>query len=239
MSIYWLVPFAFITSMLTAVLGVGGGLLLVSVMPGIVPHSAVVPIHGVVQWVSNLTRALFGWRHIDWPLVARFAAGAIVGALAGSRLVVALPPGWLPLVLALFILAVTWLPGWHRIPWPGKFVTLGAVQTFVSLFVGAAGPLVTPMLLREGLPRDRLVVTHGAMMTILHGLKALTFGFLGFSYLPYGKLLAAMILAVTLGSWAGTLLRQKVPEQRFRGILKWLLTLLAARLLVMALLAEE
>lgn len=239
MSFYWLVPFAFVTSMLTAVLGVGGGLLLVSAMPGILPHGAVVPVHGIVQLGSNLTRALFGWQHIAWSLVGRFALGSILGAAIGSRVVVALPAGWLPVILAVFILVVTWLPGWDKLPWPGKFFTLGAVQTFVSLFVGAAGPLVTPLLLREGLERDRLVVTHGAMMTILHSFKAITFILLGFSFLPYWQLLAALLLAVTLGSWVGTGLRQRIPEARFRWLLKWLLSLLATRLLLMALLAED
>ncbi len=231
MSSFWLVPFAFLTSMLTAVLGVGGGLLLVSTMPGPLPPSAVVPIHGVVQLVSNLSRALFGWRHIAWPLVGRFALGSAIGAAIGSRVVVTVPASWLPVLLALFILAVTWLPGWTQIPWPGKFVTVGAVQTFISLFVGAAGPLVTPLLLRQSLERDRLVVTHGAMMTILHTFKAATFLWLGFSFTPYWRLLAALVVAVVLGSWAGTAVRKWVPEARFRWILKILLTLLACRLL--------
>lgn len=235
MSFYWLVPFAFVTSILTAVIGVGGGLLLVSAMPGPLANHAVVPIHGVVQLASNVSRAFFGRRDIVWPLVARFAAGALLGAVIGSQVVVALPPGWLPILLGGFILAVTWIPGWKTLRWPGKFVTLGAVQTFVSLFVGAAGPLVTPMLLREGLDRDPLVVTHGAMMTVLHGFKVLTFVALGFSFQPYWGLLAALLVAVTLGSWAGTLVRSKVPEARFRRILKGLLTVLALRLLVGAL----
>lgn len=230
MEFSWLIPIAFLTSMLTAVLSVGGGLLLVSTMPGFLPAPAVVPVHGVVQLLSNFSRALFGWRHIAWPLVGRFALGSALGAAIGSRVVVTVPATWLPILLAAFILVVTWLPGWDRIRWPGKFFTLGAVQTFVSLFVGAAGPLVTPLLLREGLARDRLVVTHGAMMTLLHAFKAVTFLAVGFSFVPYGRLLVAMIVAVVLGSWAGTVVRQWLPEARFRWQLKILLTLLAGRL---------
>ena len=235
MTSYWLVPFAFFTSMLTAMISAGGGLLLVSVMPGPLPHPAVVPIHGVVQWFSNSSRALFGWRHIAWPLVGHFTAGALLGAVVGSQVVIVLPEGWLPVLLGFFILFVTWTPGLKTLRWPGRFFSLGAVQTFVSLFVGAAGPLVTPLLLQEGLPRDRLVVTHGAMMTVLHGFKALTFLALGFSFRPYLGLLVALVVAVTLGSWAGTALRGRLPEARFRWILKLVLTGLALRLLLGAL----
>ncbi len=217
--------------MLTAVLGIGGGVLLISLMPGLLPAAAVVPVHGVVQLASNVSRALFALRHVRWDLSGAFFAGACAGAAIGSRFVIALPEKLLPVLLGVFILLVTWTP-MRRLRLPGRFLTLGAVQTFVSLFVGAAGPLVTPLLLREGLERDRLVATHATMMSALHTLKVVTFAALGFALGPYLPLLAAMVVSTTLGSWAGTRLRAKVPEARFRQALKVLLTFLALRLIL-------
>ncbi|WP_161787446.1 hypothetical protein [Endozoicomonas numazuensis] len=43
---------AFLTSAVTAVLGVGG-VLLITLMPGLIPVAAIVPVHGVVQFFSN------------------------------------------------------------------------------------------------------------------------------------------------------------------------------------------
>jgi uncharacterized membrane protein YfcA len=231
MSESLLVLIAFFSSALTAVIGLGGGILLVSLMPGLLPAAAVVPVHGVVQLASNASRALFGLAHVDWPKVWRFALGAVLGAALGAPLVQFVDERLLPWLLGGFILLVTWLPGIGRIRWPGRFVGVGALQTFVSLFVGAAGPLISPLLLREGLERDRLVVTHGAMMTALHGMKLVTFALLGFSYTSHARLLLAMVVSVTLGSWAGTRLRGYLPEKRFRPLFRLLLTLLALRLL--------
>ena len=233
MGSLFLIVAAFFSSTLTATVGLGGGILLISLMPGILPAAAVVPVHGGVQLASNLSRAALGARHIRWPLVATYAAGALLGAAIGSQVVVTVPSGVLPVLLGVFVLLVTWVPkSWLALDWPGKFTTVGAVQTFVSLFVGAAGPLVSPVLLRAGLSRDSIVVTHGAMMSLLHALKLATFGFLGFSLTPYLPLMAGMIVSAFLGSWAGTRLRSKVPEGRFRKILKIALTLLALRLIL-------
>ena len=232
MSDLWLILVSFFSSMLTAVLGLGGGVLLISLMPGLLPASAVVPVHGFVQLASNVSRVAFGLEHLRRDLLLPFAAGSVLGAGLGSRLVLRIPTEYLPLYLAAFILLITWVPALRKIRWPGRFFTIGLVQTFVALFVGAAGPLVSPLLLQEGLERDRLVVTHGAMMSVLHGCKALTFLALGFAVGPYWTLLAGMLVAVTLGSWVGTRIRPPLPEGDFRRIYRILLTVLALRLVI-------
>ena len=116
-----------------------------------------------------------------------------------------------------------------------KFAILGALQTFLSLFVGVSGPLTNAFLIREELPKDRLVITHGITMTATHLCKVAVFGFVGFSFSPYLHLIAAMIISATLGSWAGTQLRGRLPEERFKKIFKALITLLSIRMIVSAL----
>lgn len=228
-----LAALAFVSSTLTAVVGVGGGVLLIAVMPGFVPPAALVPLHGVVQLASNASRAAFAVGQIDWRILRLYAAGALVGALLGYRFVPLVPTRSAMLVLGLFVLVTTWLPRPRSgVSLPGTFVTLGVVQTFVSLFVGAAGPLSPPVLLRAGLERDRLVATHAGLMTLLHLLKALVFGMLGFAFAPHAGVLAGMVVGVTAGSWLGTRLRRRVPHERFRQVLRVVLTLLALRLIL-------
>ena len=68
-------------------------------------------------------------------------------------------------------------------------------------------------------------------MTAMHLMKVITFGFLGFTLSPYLTLLGGIVLAVILGSYLGTIVRQYVPENIFRIALKWLITLLCIRLI--------
>ena len=235
MDSLFLIGFSFLTSAFTAVIGLGGGIMLIAVMPGLLPAAAVIPVHGAVQLASNSSRVLFGLRHVQWRLFWPFLLGAVVGALLGARLVVRLTPDHLPLFLGLFILLVTWV----RVPrrafrLPGHFTILGVVQTVLSLFVGVTGPLTNAFLLREDLPKDRLVVTHGMLMTATHLLKILVFGFVGFAFAPHLPLIAGMIVAVTLGSFAGTRLRGRLSESLFRRIFKALVTALSLRMVISA-----
>lgn len=232
MDSFFLVVAAFFSSSLTAVLGLGGGMLLISVMSVFLPPVAVVPVHGVVQFASNASRGAFSLKDIRQEIIWPFLGGCLVGALAGSRVVLKVPSDLLPLPLGVFILAMTWLPQIKKKLWfPGKFWSLGVVQAFLTLFVGATGPLNMPFLIRAGLSRDQLVVTGAAFMTIVHLIKIVTFGLLGFAFGPYALLMLLMVFAVISGSFAGTRLRHKVPEQLFLKAFKVLITLLAIRMI--------
>lgn len=232
MGSWLLVAVAFVSSTLTAILGIGGGVLLIALMPSLLPFAAVVPVHGVVQLASNVSRAFFARRHIAVAPLLPFALGAVLGATVGSQFVDRVPERWLPLFLGSFILLVTWVPALKKLRWPGRFLTVGFVQTFVSLFVGAAGPLVSPLLLQEGYEHNKVVATHGALMSLLHALKTATFVALGFSFLEWWPQLLGMVIAVTAGSWVGHRLRPRWPKERLQLAFKILLTALALRLLL-------
>ena len=45
-----LVPIVFLTSALAAVMGMGGGILLIAVMPGLIPAAVILPLHAATSW---------------------------------------------------------------------------------------------------------------------------------------------------------------------------------------------
>jgi len=75
------------------------------------------------------------------------------------------------------------------------------------------------------------VATHAAFMSWQHGVKILTFGFLGFSFAPYISLIVSMILFGIVGTWSGKTILLWMPEQIFRKAFSFVLTVLALRLL--------
>lgn len=231
-----LVVFAFATSTLTAITGIGGGMMLIAFMPGLLPAAAIVPVHGAVQLFANSSRAFFGWRHLQWQFVLAFIGGGILGGLLAAAIRREINLEYTPLLIAAYILYTVWGPKLNlRIPPRGEFVTIGLVQTALSMIVGATGPMSTAALLRQGLKRDALVVT-GALMTMFsHLIKIILFTILGFAFVSYWKIILGMSIAVIAGAYLGTRLRQKIPELRFRVMLKWLLTLLALRMIYLTL----
>ena len=77
---------AFFTSMVTAMVGAGGGTALLLVMLYVMPASQVVPVHGGIQLVSNLTRVVLFWRHMHWPAILRFVIPMPAGVWLGLQL---------------------------------------------------------------------------------------------------------------------------------------------------------
>ena len=223
---------AFLGSFLTVALGIGGGVLVLATMAQVLPPTVLVPIHGVVQLGSNISRAFLMRRYILTSIVPAFLTGTIIGALLGAKLVFSLSMPLLQIILALFILYSVWMPKFSASS-PGKstFFAVGFGATLVTMFVGATGVLVSPFVSAACPDRQQYVGTHGALMTLQHSLKIIAFGALGFTYGPYIPLLCGMIVFGYAGTWCGAHVLLRIPEKAFRIGLKFVLTILACRLI--------
>ena len=71
---------AFATSILSAVIGMGGGITLLGIMAILIPEGyMVVALHGVIQLVSNGTRTAVYRQHLHRPIIRQFSMGIIPG----------------------------------------------------------------------------------------------------------------------------------------------------------------
>lgn len=226
---------SFVAALMTAAVGIGGGVVLLAAMASTMPAPAIVPVHGAVLAGTSLGRAVLFRLRIDWSIVVPYTVGVLVGAGVGGAIAVELPRDTLRLLLGAFILYAIWLPppqlssaGW-RTDTAG-----GAITTFLSMFVGATGPFVAATLAARQLPRQGHVATFSACLTLMHGLKVVAFAVLGYAFVPWLPMIAAMIVAAHLGTLVGAKVLDRLPEQRFRTALKYLLTLLALNLMLTA-----
>jgi len=226
---------SFLGSFVTAAMGLGGGGLVLATMALFLPPTVLIPLHGVVQFGSNIGRTALMLRSVLREIVPAFLAGTVLGALIGGNLVISLPLPVLQSVLAIFILYIAWAPKF-AVASPNKktFFGVGAVGAFLTMFVGATGPLVAGFVAAASKDRAQVVATHAMLMTIQHGLKIIAFGFLGFAFRPYLPLLAGLLLFGFGGTYTGKILLMRLPERIFRIGLKIVLTVIALRLLVAA-----
>lgn len=227
-----LIAISFLTSAFTAAFGIGGGTAMLGALAGAVPPGVIIAVHGLVQLGSNVGRTYVQRAHALWPLVARFAAGSLVGVVLGALFVVAVPERLLLALLGLFILAMAWVPK-PRIPGLAStgLIVGGGLSTFITMFVGATGPFVQALLLPLKLEKRQLIATHAACTTLQHLLKVLAFGLLGFSFADWLPLVAGMILSGFIGTVAGTRLLEKLPERWFQITIKIALTVVGLDLL--------
>ena len=226
---------SFLGSLIAGALGLGGGVLVLATMANLLPPTALVPLHGVVQLGSNVSRAVLSWRQTVVAIVVPFLFGSVIGAALGAQFVVALPKYLLQVIIALFILFSTWAPQFQstsvgRI----KFFFVGVFTTIVTMFVGGTGVLVGAFVAPACPERHQFVSTHSVVMTVQHSFKIIAFALLGFAFGPYLPLLAGLVLFSFLGSYAGKLALNRLPERTFRVALKWTLTALSLQLLYTA-----
>lgn len=221
-----------ITSALTAITGVGGGMILIGLMPLFVPAVAIVPVHGVTQLVSNGTRAWFGRKEINYQFFGQFVAGSLVGLLVFGVLIRFVHLSLIPLFIGIYILLITWSDTFNQaIRRFESFFLVGLLQTGLGVFVGTPGPLNIAVLNKHYEDNHVVVSTGALLMTVVHFAKLLVYISMGFAFSDYWQLLLMMIVMATLGSWLGTKLRHKINVVWLKKSLPWVLTILAVQLI--------
>lgn len=224
--IYFVLPVvALLTATLSAIIGMGGGMLLLAAMFAFMPHGEAVPCHAAVQLVSNSTRTLAFLEHVDWRVVGRFAVGAIPGGVLGVTLLYWLgEPGesepWLKMLVGVYILGSLLIPQprreAHKPVW-WDFPLLGVAAGASAFTVGAVGPLIAPLFARRGFLKERLVATKAICQTLLHAGKIPAFLLLR-SYENIEQLgLVTLMMAIVVipGTILGKRLLRHVSDRRF------------------------
>jgi len=230
-----LIAATFVGNMLSAAMGIGGGIILLAVMASLMPAAAIIPIHGIVQFGANIFRGTIHRAHIDWMTFVWFAMGSVVGVAVGGSVVVALPPDILRGALGLFFLYTVWGP---KLKFFGEsnlvIVVVGMVSSVLTMFFGATGPFAAALLSQRGYTPQELIGTHSACMGAQHALKIVAFGFLGFAFADWLGLIVLMLLAALAGTLVGSYVLRRMSASTFATALKVLLTVLAVNLLAVA-----
>lgn len=101
---------AFGTAVLSAVVGMAGGITLLAAMLLWLPPLVVIPLHGVIQLASNGSRTWFQRRHARFDILWRYALLLLPGGVAGMAVARSLPEEGLRAAIAGFVLLATWAP---------------------------------------------------------------------------------------------------------------------------------
>jgi len=234
-----LIATAFATAVLSALIGMAGGIVLLSVMLLYLEPLIAIPLHGVIQLVSNGSRSYIQRRHVDWSLSWRYGLLLLPAGMLGLQVAVAMPAEITRPLIGAFVLFATWRPGWlllgthpESIRSGRRFILLGGVVGFLQNVIGATGPLIAPFFLNLGLTRQALVGTKAFCQALGHTSKILVFGIAGFAFGPWWPALVAMAAAVVAGTWLGSQLLERVNERSFTILFKTVLTLVALRLIL-------
>ncbi|MGY6628658.1 MAG: TSUP family transporter [Oceanicaulis sp.] len=163
----------FFTAILSAMLGMAGGLVLMGVLALVLPVPAAMVTHGAVQSVSNGWRAVLLRRFILWRTLGFYLAGSALAGLGLLAVQFALDRAWLLIALGCVPFLV-WLPAGR---WsldaarPAHGVAAGCLVTGLNVIAGVSGPLLDVFFQNTGADRRAIVATKAATQVAAHGVK--------------------------------------------------------------------
>ncbi len=223
----------FFTSTIAGIVGVGGGMMLIVILPSFLPLNALIPIHGLTQVSSNLSRAIFGYKDVQYEVIPKFLLGSAIGIGMFAAVLNLISLEYVPLFIGVYILLSLWSEKFNeKIKKYESYFLAGFFQTGLSMVVGATGPLTMTLLFKDYEDKNKVVATGAALMSITHILKVFVFMYFGFVFFDYIGVIIAMIIGAISGSWVSTKLRDKIDGKRFTMILKVLLSALAIQVIV-------
>ena len=220
---------SFVGSFITVAMGIGGGAMVLAVMASLVPPAALIPVHGVIQFGSNVNRAFVMGKHTFWPPVLAFGVGSVVGVAIGGAIAIDLPPAYVQIGVGFFVVwsVMRKPPAWLT-QWPAL---TGLISSILTMFFGATGVFVSGYVKSLELGREAHVATQAVLMTVQHLLKVIVFGILGFAFGPWLGFMAVMIATGLLGTLAGRQVLKRMNDAVFGKVLNGILLVLAARLI--------
>lgn len=211
-----------------------------------------VPMHAIVQLVSNFSRVILSLQHIKKAIVWRFILLTPIGAYLGALTFEYTNPKMMEIVIGLSILAMLYL-----IPEKGAkatkiatqttkiqeneqekkeentqnynfFILLGFLSSFLGMIVGVVGPFISPFFIRQNLKKEELVATKAACQGIVQLVKVPTFGLVvAFDYEQYSLLIGLLCVVTVLGTWIGKNLIHRISDKNYHLLEKIILTVLS------------
>lgn len=197
---------AFGTSIVSGLLGMAGGLLLLSALLWKLEPVVAVPVHGLVQLVSNASRAWFLRDQVRWRAVWRFAWPLVPAGALGLLLLQRIPPAAGRILIGVFVLAATWLPKSAR--------------------EGQASPQAWRLLPLGG----ALIGTLAGCQIFQHASKVLLFGLGGFDFGAYLLWTLALCAAALGGTAVATRWLKGVSPSTFKLVIRLVISALAVQL---------
>lgn len=238
MLLFGIILSVFVTSFLSGVLGMVGGMILMAIYLALLPFEWAMALHGATQITSNGFRAFLFRKSIAWPAVRYYLAGAIGIFLVLLGLTVRMPT---PIAFVLlgsvpwFALALRRL-GELDFARPRHAAACGLFVTGAHLTAGVSGPLLDAFFVRGPFDRRQVIGTKAVTQTLGHAGKVLIYVplvLVSTEAAPVSPVVwPAVLFAALVGTRAGRSVVDRLDDGLFRRLTGRLVLALATICLV-------
>ena len=219
----------FLTSTLSGVFGMAGGLVLLAVLLAMLPVATAIAVQGAIQVVANGSRAWFSRDFIDWRILGTICLGLMVAAIA--LFILRYTPDLATVCIAVGLLPIlVWIPkDWLALDAskPLHGFLCGVMGGGLNLAVGVSGPTVDVFFIRTQMDRRRIIATKAATQVISHGAKVFFYGGAA-SAMVAGDWLIVLVAApfAVAGTNLGYQILQRISDEGFRRWTRWVVSII-------------
>ena len=214
-----------LTSFISGILGMAGGMILMGVLLAVLPLPAAMMLHGISQLAANGWRALMLRRQVDWRVVGGYAIGAAIalGFFLATRIVVGKAAALVVMGLTPFVALLLPEKLHLNVERPGHPVVCGVVCLALNLTAGIAGPILDVFFVRSKMSRHAVVATKALTQSLSHVIKIAYFGGVmaveGADVSPW--LAASMVLLAFVGTTLSRRVLERMTDASFRRWTRW------------------
>jgi uncharacterized membrane protein YfcA len=214
-----------VTSFISGILGMAGGMILMGVLLAFLPLPAAMMLHGICQFSANGWRAGMLRREIDWRIFRGYAIGAILALalFAVLRIVVSKPVALIAMGLTPFVALVLPERLHLNVERPGQAFVCGFLCSAISLTAGISGPILDIFFVRSKMTRHKVVATKASTQSLSHVLKIIYFGGVlaveGGTVEPW--LAVTMVVLAVVGTSLSRQVLERITVASFRLWTRW------------------
>ena len=210
-----------ITSIISGVLSMAGGMILMGVFGFFLSVPAAMVLHGIAQAVSNGSRVWLHRHHVRWNVLLPYAAGSFI------TLAIFISVAFIPNKAVLFILIGSFPFLTFVIPkrvnldmvyWPVSFFC-GLLVTATQMLAGASGPVLDIFYIQSSLTRFEILGTKAITQTLGHLIKLSYYAyFLTLNIdLPWW-ICPSIVIAAIFGNWLGKKIVDRMNDASYKKI---------------------
>jgi uncharacterized protein len=213
-----------VTSFISGILGMAGGMILMGILLAVVPLPAAMMLHGFTQLASNGWRAVLWRMHIVWPILRGYVYGALAAMAAFILIHLVVGKAVALIVLGLTPFVALALPeSLHlNVERKGHPFACGAICTVLQLMAGVSGPILDVFFVRSKLGRHAVVATKAASQSAGHTIKIIYFGEIVATANNVSVPMAVMMVALAfVGTSLSKFVLEKMDDASFRKWTRW------------------
>ena len=221
--IYLLLAFAtFVTSVISGVLSMAGGMILMGVFGFFLTVPAAMVLHGIAQTFSNGSRVWIYRRHLKPRVLAFYSIGAFLVLAVFTALSFVPSMGIVFILIGLFPFLALVIPRSINLDMEKAPVAVvsGILVTTAQMLAGASGPVLDIFYVQSSMSKEAILGTKALTQTLGHILKLVYYAMImavASTELPLW-VFPAVVAAAIFGNYAASFIVAGMTDNSFKQI---------------------